>query len=424
MPRDKAAAVEVDRSLEATTETGRRFVGLCQEHAADFATRADEHDRDSSFPVENVKAMQESDALAACVPSELGGMGLASLHDLAVGVNRLGRGDGSTAISVAMHLSATFVAARTWRAATARGEHADVEGLGAMLGAVAARSLVACVLGTEAGAMSFYPVSELTPVAGGYHLNGRKIFSTLSPAADLLLVVARLRQGAADLLVLVPVGAHADGVEQRDDWDALGMRASGSQDIVFTDVFVPADAPITQGPWGGPSVAGLLGQVVGSSALSGAFLGIAEAAQRIAVELVTTRRKVPSTGPLAERAAIQRVIAENEVDLSTSRACLERSTTFADSVLDGLGPDGLTLDTMHRVMAEAQMSKLHVQLRAVDVVDRALTASGGAGYMSASPLSRLYRDVRAGPFMQQYSPIEAYEYIGKVTLGLDPKLDL
>jgi alkylation response protein AidB-like acyl-CoA dehydrogenase len=107
-----------------------------------------------------------------------------------------------------------------------------------------------------------------------------------------------------------------------------------------------------------------------------------------------------------------------DVDLAAARAVLERCAAMFDRVvLEGPIP---TLEEMHEIHHELQCAKLVVNRKAIDVVDRALTVSGGAGYMSANPLSRQYRDVRAGPFMQPYSPNEAYEYIGKVALGLPP----
>lgn len=414
----------MDFELTPLTVPGERFVALAAEHAADFATRADQYDRDGSFPFEHIEALRRSGMLAACVPQEFGGLGVESLHDYVLGINRLGRGDGATAIAANMHIFQPWRLTRVWRSATAAGQEQRAAQFAQRLRQIGAGQVVICALFSEPGTDLLHPLVEATKTTDGWRLTGRKIFGTLSPAAQLFNVSCQVRDAQGQRrLAFAAVPRDSPGVDVRNNWDALGMRASGSHDVVLTDCLVPDDALLDVGPWGEWTELFLVGNLSITMGLVGVFLGIAEAARAAIVALVTTRRKGASRRTLAERYPIQHTIAEIEIDLAASRAMLGRTATLVDAVCQQYPHGGAPLDGLHHLMKDFQCTKWFVTRKAIEIVDRALTASGGVGYLSQSPLSRLYRDVRAGPFMQLFSPNEAFEYIGKVTLGLDPRLE-
>jgi alkylation response protein AidB-like acyl-CoA dehydrogenase len=410
--------------IEPITEPGRRLVDICESHASDFGTRAAAHDRDASFPFENIAALQQSGAMAACVPEELGGMGVESLHDLAVAISRLARGDGVTAIAATMHMTWPFLLAPEWRAAVDAGDRERVGPIEELLGAIGAGQLVLCTALSEPGTDLLHPMVTGTRVEGGWSLFGRKIFATMSPAAQMVYVTFRTESetgGERTCATFVPAGTP--GMEVLECWDGMGMRASASNDVVFRDCVVPAEGVTDEGPWGEWSFNWLVGSLAFTLGLTGASLGMAEAARDHAIELVTTRRKGPSNRSLAERPPIQQAVAENEVDLAICRALLVRTALAADACFRVQTDPGAPLGALHAMMKDFQCTKMAVGRKAVSIVDRAMTLSGGSGYLNSSPLSRLYRDVRAGLFMQPFSPNEAFEYIGRVTLGLDPAIE-
>ena len=399
--------------LQPLTKPGRRFVEL-----------AEEHDREGTFPVEAFEAMKASGFMAATVPEAFGGLALDSAHDLGVGLNRLARGDGSVAIAANMHLSFGLIGTRLVRGAREAGDDETVaatEGLLAMVGGGA----IAMANATEAGTDLRHPLTEATPVEGGWAINGRKIFGTLSPIADLFFVPARTpREDGSYGRGFAFVFRGTSGQQILDNWDALGMRASGSNDVVYENCVVP-EALFTLGEddWGVESELDLVIGTAGNIGLVASFVGIAEAARDLTVEMARTRRKAPSGRVIGERSGIQRLVAEMDVALATARALLHTVGEAIDDVIQRPVAE-VTVDEFHRLNKEFQATKLVANRAAIDVVDRALTVSGGAGYLATNRLSRLYRDVRAGPFMQPLSPVEVHEYIGKIALGLDPVLDV
>jgi alkylation response protein AidB-like acyl-CoA dehydrogenase len=317
-----------------------------------------------------------------------------------------------------MHIVSTRVMAAIWRQRETQepGMVAATEGF---LKAVGAGQLVTCVPVTEAATDPSSPMSEVTPAEDGYVLSGRKMFATLSPAAQIMFSTARLKQDDGTyrtMLCVVPKGTP--GATVVENWDALGMRASGSGEVIYENVKLPNGSVIPQGDWGVIGGGGGLLDVGSFNALPACFLGIAEAAQKIAIDMLQRRKGARGTR-MADRVPLQQLVGENEVDLFAARAALERSARLLE---ESGGVDAAVSGV--DLMRESQAMKWTVEHAAIKIVNRAMTMSGGAGYMTGHPLSRLYRDVRAGPFMQPFGEYEVMEFIGKRTLGIEPPLDL
>jgi alkylation response protein AidB-like acyl-CoA dehydrogenase len=411
------------QQLEPTTTAGRKFVELAEMHAAEAATRAAEHDRDGTFPVEAVEAMKASGFVAGPIPEEFGGMGVMTVSEVGVAVNRLGRTDASLAIAINMHLVTCLIATRLLRGAREAGDAEQIAVLEGFMQLLGAR-MIAMANVTEAGTDVRHPMTEAKPVDGGWRIDGRKIFGTLSPVADIILVDARHQRddgtwGRARAIVT----RGTPGMQVMDNWDALGMRGSGSHDIVYDNCFVPDAFLLPSDAWGDVSEDFLIVGSAGQVGLVATFLGIAETARDYVANMLQTRTKQPSGKVIASRSGIQHGMAELEIALATCRAHIAENHARMDALLVDRPVASVTEDELHELTARAQITKLVSQRAAIDVVDKALELSGGAGYFSTSPLSRMYRDVRAGPFMQPFSPNEAYEYIGQVALSQPLDID-
>lgn len=408
--------------LTAHTKAGARMVELAEEHAADFATRAEQHDAENTFVRENFDAMRASGFLAATAPREYGGLGVDSLHDMTVALSRLARGCSATAIATNMHLGFVFDISRTLRQADADGPFATQLTLLARL--LGRSRMVMSHAGTERGGVFSFPTTEASPTDGGYLVNGHKIFATNAAIADAFTVFVRVPDGAGWYRMgSAVIRRNTPGVKVMDNWDAVGMRGSGSHDVVFSDCFVPADMVQLGARVGEPTPVMWPGLLAVNFPLVGVYLGIAEAGHALTVSTAQTRRRKPYDQPLAERPVAQFLLAEMEVALATARATLGRTCEAIDEFLAHTDEE-LTMEDVNRVVMDYQCTKLIVTGAAAEVVDRAMTVVGGASYLTGHPLGRLYRDVRAGGFMQPYAPMDAMEFIGRVSLGLDPFAEL
>src|SRR5262245_25834771 len=206
--------------------------------AAEFATRAAQHDRDASDPVENYAALREAGFYGLNVPAEFGGGGVGLLA-WSLAAEELAQGCASTALSFNMHLSVVGPMMESLLVPRATKERLAkmVVGEGKLIGGNFSEPTTSGLVGTPV------PLTRARKVDGGYRITGRKAFASMIAVADYVMVLARPEEDpspAAAMFLLVPPDAPGRRVDHV--WDTLGMRATRSDFMTLEDCFVPDGA--------------------------------------------------------------------------------------------------------------------------------------------------------------------------------------
>ena len=400
--------------LTARTDPGGRLVALAETLANEISPRAAAHDRDASFPFASFTAVKESGYFTAPIPSELGGLGVTSVHDVLVASSRLARGDAALTLGVNMHLVLLLNLVRRWQIATTAGDERRSRAFAKTLEQIARDSTVFAAAGSELGQDLTRPATTATRTENGWTVSGRKTFCTMSPAADVLYTaVTYTDDGGRERYGYAMVPRETPGVFVHDDWDALGMRASGSHSISFENVQLPLSA-LRGGFPIGDAVEYMERNLNAGLFHAAAALGIAESTQAdVASQLGRRHNLDPHKQVLA---------AENLVELSACRAVFARAAVLIDEHHARNPTSTGTPDELTSLFGEAQSAKAFISEAAVRIVDRALALSGGAGYLNGSPLARAYRDVRATAFMHPLGANRAYAFLGQLAAGHQPSL--
>jgi alkylation response protein AidB-like acyl-CoA dehydrogenase len=345
--------------------------------APGFAERAGLHDRTASFPFENFQELSDAGLLALTVAKAFGGSG-AGVREAARVIGVIAQADAATALVLAMHTIFHLGIARggRWPAHLARRVAVDaVEGV-ALINALR----VEPDLGSPS--RGGLPATTAKRTATGWRLSGRKIYSTGAPILKWYAVWAKTDEPEVRVgLFLVPAGLPGTAIVET--WDHLGLRASGSHDVVFDDVLFPLDHEIdvrTPSDWGAPD----LTQATVQAVLVGAvYDGVARAARDWVIEFL--RNRVPSGlgKPLATLPRAQEIVGGIEAKLAVNARLLD---TFARDIDDGVA---LTA-------SEANIVKLTVTNNAIAAVEDALSLTSNHGLTRANPLERHFRDVMCG----------------------------
>ena len=362
------------------------WVALARQLGPAFAARAAALDATDSFAAENVTELKAHNFYTAAVPAELGG-GDATMSELSRMFRELAGHCPATALMLSMHTHIVAGAAWRWRH-----ENAPTDGL---LRRVAKEQ---CVLISTGGNDWLDSAGNARKVDGGYRINARKQFCSGQPVGDLIntsTVFEDPWDGPVVLHFMVPVTAA--GVRIQQTWKTLGMRASGSNDILLEDVFVPDTAIGGRRPKGVWHLLFHIAIMFGFPLVYSVYLGVAEAARDLVIKGVSDKaRRDPVT---------QIAVGAMETTLATARLAV------ADMLAAAEGQPGPA--TTSRIFTGRQIAGT----AAIRTVEQAMDLAGGRAYFRSAGLERLFRDVQAARY-HSLKAADQQQLAGRLALGV------
>jgi alkylation response protein AidB-like acyl-CoA dehydrogenase len=346
---------------------GKSWQQRAERVADEVAAYAAAHDNDDSFVEEGFARLKAEGFFKALVPEEFGGGG-ASESTIADCIRIIGAKCGSTALAFSMHSHIVAVAA--WRF-----KHQGAP-LGGLLRRVVAEDLILVSTGGNDWLSSG---GEAERVEGGFRITARKPFASGSAGGNLVNTSCFYNDPEAGPTVLhFGVPLSAEGVRIEPTWQVMGMRGTGSNDVVFDGVFVPAAAIAGRRPAGEWHPLFHIICKIAFSLIYSAYLGVAEGARNLAVATVTRKSPDPLVAQLA---------GEVENALLEARLAHAHALTIAEEWAPG--PE---------TTSAAMQCRQLIGKAAIRTVEKSLELAGGSAFYRRNEIERMFRDIQAARF--------------------------
>jgi alkylation response protein AidB-like acyl-CoA dehydrogenase len=336
----------------------------------EIAPHVMEWDEVSHFPTELLPKLGEMGLMGVIFPEEYGGAGLGYVEYATV-IEELARVDGSVGLFVAAHNSLCSNHIYKFGSEEQKKKYLVPLAQGKKLGAW---SLTEPEAGSDAGG------TRTTAVRNGqdWILNGSKTFTTNGTHADVCVAMAvtdrsKNSHGISAFILEKGMPGFRPGKKE----NKLGMRASDTSEVIFTDCRIPASQLL--GPEGEGFISSLKVLDGGRISIAALGLGMAQGALEAATRYAKQRKQFGQA--ISEFQAVQFKLADMATQVEAARLLVYQSAWLADQ-------------KNVRFTRESSMAKLFASEVAVRVANECVQIHGGYGFIKDYPAEKYYRDVK------------------------------